>query len=374
MSEVEGLLKHICLKENLYKYAAKYPRLTYQQAMTLYGSDKPDLRFDAKIHAITQFLPADLLSKISSLPVPAVDSLKLTLTDDPATNRKFIADFFDSPEGAPYLSNPHGQPAIFVGDASQPLSGLGPLGHEAVMALPEAAETTHGDVLILQARPDTPFQGAGSTVLGNLRTALYKAALAKELIDPPETKFAFVWITDFPLFTPSTLATAEDPGQGGAAGLTSTHHPFTAPKTAADVDLLLTDPLRAVAAHYDIVCNGVELGGGSRRIHNADVQEFVFRNVLGMKKERIEDFRHLLDVLRSGCPPHAGLALGWDRLCAVLANVESVRDVIAFPKSGRGEDVLVGAPNRVTEEQWETYHLNVKDWGGSLGSVLEWVL
>lgn len=141
----------------------------------------------------------------------------------------------------------------------------------------------------------------------------------------------------------------------------STHHPFTAPKTPEDVELLLTDPSLATAAHYDIVLNGVELGGGSRRIHNAAVQEFIFRDVLKMKPERIEDFRHLLDVLGSGCPPHAGIALGWDRLIAVMRGKESVRDVIAFPKSGRGEDVLVGSPNRVTGEQWDTYHLSVKE-------------
>jgi aspartyl-tRNA synthetase len=108
------------------------------------------------------------------------------------------------------------------------------------------------------------------------------------------------------------------------------------------------------------VVNGVELGGGSRRIHNAEVQEFIFRDVLKMKPERIEDFRHLLDVLRSGCPPHCGIALGWDRLMAVMCCKESVRAVIAFPKSGRGEDLLVKSPNRPTVEQWDTYGLQVK--------------
>jgi len=194
-------------------------------------------------------------------------------------------------------------------------------------------------------------------MLGNLRLALHKAAVAQGLIAKPEG-FRFVWIVDFPLFTPSNDT---DPGQGGMAGFSSTHHPFTAPKTAQDVDLLLTAPEKAVAAHYDIVVNGVELGGGSRRIHNADVQEFIFKDVLKMRPERIEDFRHLLGVLRSGCPPHAGIALGWDRLIAVMRGKESVRDVIAFPKSGRGEDMLVKSPNRVTAEQLDMYHLRLKE-------------
>jgi aspartyl-tRNA synthetase len=238
------------------------------------------------------------------------------------------------------------------------MQGLGPLGYQYVMEGPENLNISHGDLLVLQARPNATLSG-GSTVLGNLRLALYKSAIAQGLMDAPDPNdYRFLWITDFPLFTPSNDS---DPGQGGSAGFSSTHHPFTAPKTPEDVELLLTNPSLATAAHYDIVVNGIELGGGSRRIHNAAVQEFIFRDVLKMKSERIEDFRHLLDVLGSGCPPHAGIALGWDRLIAVMRGKESVRDVIAFPKSGRGEDQLVRSPNRVTAEQWDTYHLSVKD-------------
>lgn len=298
----------------------------------------------------------DFIGKVTSLKHPAIDAFKMELSSDPATNRKFIADFFDSPEGAPFLQNPDGQPATFCGDARQPMCGLGPLGHRFAMEAPAEVATDHGELLVMQARPHGPFTG-GSTMIGNLRLALYKAAAAQGLIEPPHWKdYQFVWITDFPLFSPTNDA---EPGQGGTAGLASTHHPFTAPKTAADLDLLLTDPTKAIAAHYDIVVNGVELGGGSRRIHNAEVQEFIFRDVLKMKPERIEDFRHLLDVLRSGCPPHAGIALGWDRLMTLLTGCESVRDVIAFSKSGSGEDALVKSPNRATKEQWETYHLKV---------------
>lgn len=167
-----------------------------------------------------------------------------------------------------------------------------------------------------------------------------------------------MWITDFPLFSPTNDT---DPGQGGSAGLTSTHHPFTAPKTAEDVELLLTTPEKAVAAHFDMVVNGVELGGGSRRIHNGEIQEFIFRDVLKMNSERVEDFRHLLDVLRSGCPPHTGFALGWDRVLAVAMGAESVRDVIAFPKSGKGEDPLVKSPTPMMQSQLDTYHLRLKE-------------
>lgn len=281
----------------------------------------------------------------------------MALSEDPEVNRKFISDFFDSPEGKAFLKNTDGQPATFCHDAGQPMNGLGPLGYRFTMEPPPELQTAPGDLLVMQARPRGPFTG-GSTVLGNLRLALYKAAIAQGLVDAPHPKdYRFVWITDFPLFSPTVDV---ELGQGGTAGLASTHHPFTAPKTPADLDLLLTEPTKAVAAHYDIVVNGVELGGGSRRIHNAEVQEFIFRDVLKMTSERIEELRHLLDVLRSGCPPHAGIALGWDRLMTLLTGSESLRDVIAFPKNGSGEDVLVKSPNRVTEGQWATYHLSLK--------------
>ncbi|KAL1612979.1 aspartate--tRNA ligase msd1 [Paraconiothyrium brasiliense] len=359
MAEIEALISKVWQKmSSAPRLTTPFSRMTYHDAMSSYGSDKPDLRYSATILEVTERLEPDFISKITTLKHPTIDAFKMSLSDDPAENRKFVANFFDSPEGAPFLQNPDGQPATFCGDARQPMGGLGPLGYRFAMEAPTELSTDHGELLVMQARPHGPFTG-GSTMLGNLRLALYKAAAAQGLIEPPHWKdFRFVWITDFPLFSPTNDA---EPGQGGTAGLASTHHPFTAPKTAADLDLLLTDPTKVIAAHYDIVVNGVELGGGSRRIHNAEVQEFVFREVLKMKPERIEDFRHLLDVLRSGCPPHAGIALGWDRLMTLLTGCESVRDVIAFSKSGSGEDALVKSPNRATKEQWETYHLRVME-------------
>jgi aspartyl-tRNA synthetase len=374
MKVTENLLKTLW-NDMLEQQLENFPQMTYQEAMSSYGSDKPDLRYTAtvsfrgrrywylytysqQIHTITEYLPADLIGKITSLQDPIIDAINIKISDDPKITRKFISSFLDSPNGKAYLDNPHGQPGIFVGDESQPMQGLGPLGRQYEMEGPPSLAIEHGNLLVLQARPNAPLSG-GSTPLGNLRLALYKAAEAQGLLPKPDPNvFKFLWITDFPLFTPNNDA---DPGQGGSAGFSATHHPFTAPKTPEDVELLLTDPSCVTAAHYDIVVNGVELGGGSRRIHSAAVQEFVFRDILKMKPERIEDFRHLLDVLASGCPPHAGIALGWDRLIAVMRGMESVRDVIAFPKSGRGEDGLVGSPNRVTGEQWGTYHLEVKE-------------
>jgi aspartyl-tRNA synthetase len=231
------------------------------------------------------------------------------------------------------------------------LFGLSPA---ETAVLRSRADIQPGDIVVLHSRKNAPFTG-GSTPLGRLRLALHRTALSLDLADSPKG-FAFLWVTDFPLFQP---ACADEPGQGGFAGLSSTHHPFTAPKTAADVDALQRDPAAAVGAHYDLVVNGVELGGGSRRIHRADVQELVFRDVLDMPEARVAQFAHLLGALRSGCPPHAGIALGFDRLVAVMLGLESIRDVVAFPKSGRGEDLLVGSPSRMTPAQLQTYHLEL---------------
>lgn len=349
---VKALWKRLLGVQDL---SGAFPRLTYDEAMSKYGSDKPDLRLGSDIRRIEYMLPVDLVSKIGPLAEPIVEVMKVPISQDPNETRRFVSAFMDSPEAQPFIHNPEGQPGIFVFDSRKPLQGLQVFGFEAAEQVEELLELEDGDMVVLQARKNAPFAG-GSTPIGNLRLALHKAAVKQGLLPAPQG-FAFLWITDFPLFSPTNET---DPGQGGAAGISSTHHPFTAPKTAADVDLLPTEPLNAKADHYDLVVNGVELGGGSRRIHSALMQEYVMREVLQMSAERMKDFAHLIEVLRAGCPPHAGMALGFDRLIAVMLGRESVRDVIAFPKSGRGEDVLVKSPTRMTEEQLRTYHLRLR--------------
>ena len=212
-----------------------------------------------------------------------------------------------------------------------------------------------GDILVVQARPNVPHTGS-STPLGNLRRDIYQSAFENRVLTPP-TRDSFLWIVDFPLFSPID---GTDPGQCGQAGICSTHHPFTAPLNQKHIDLLTKDPLMCIGDHYDLIINGVEVGGGSRRIHDSKLQELILKDVLKMKPERIEDFRHLLDALEAGCPPHAGFALGFDRLMTILTRQNSMRDVIAFPKWGNGEDKMVGAPSRMTEDQMKTYHLGIR--------------
>ncbi|KAK4693822.1 aspartyl-tRNA synthetase, partial [Lecanoromycetidae sp. Uapishka_2] len=340
------------------------PRLTYKQAMSDYGSDKPDLRIPIRPFTIVDFLlPADLISMISPLKDPLIEAMVAPLKAVPGDARKFIGAFLDSSENKHFLHNPDGGPGIFIYDSSKPLHGLSAFGFEAVERIEQDLELEDGNLIILQARKRVPFIG-GSTHLGSLRTALYSAAVKQSLLIPPDwKKFQPLWITDFPLFSPHE---SSEPGQGGNAGLASTHHPFTSPKTVEDVDLLLTDPTKAVADHYDLVINGEEIGGGSRRIHHAEMQKFIFRDILKMDEDRIAEFSHLLEALRAGCPPHAGIALGFDRLVAMIVSSKlekklSLRDVIAFPKSGKGEDLMVKSPSLMSEEDLETYHLKLRD-------------
>jgi aspartyl-tRNA synthetase len=165
-----------------------------------------------------------------------------------------------------------------------------------------------------------------------------------------ESAWRFLWVVDAPLFEPADEATAAGDVAVGAGAWTAVHHAFTSPKPEC-LDTFDTDPGSALAYAYDIVCNGSEIGGGSIRIHRADVQRRVFA-AMGLKEEEADEkFGFLLEGFRYGAPPHGGIAFGWDRICALLSGSDSIRDVIAFPKTGAGYDPLTGAPAPVTAAQ-----------------------
>ena len=205
------------------------------------------------------------------------------------------------------------------------------LSAEHLAGLPEAVSAKPGDAIFFAAAPQ---RREAQELLGAARVEI---ATRCGLVD--EDAWAFCWVVDAPLFEPDD-----------AGGWTSVHHPFTSP-TEEWMDRLEEDPEQARARAYDIVCNGNEIGGGSIRIHRADVQQRVFR-VLGITPEEAADkFGFLLEAFRYGPPPHGGIAFGWDRVCALLAGADSIREVIAFPKTRGGLDPLTGAPTPITAQQ-----------------------
>lgn len=296
---------------------------------------------------------------------PLIEAFAFSLSDcSPAKSRNFLLNFMDN---LPFSigENPDGKPQVLIYDSSKPMQGFSSLGfgYQKILDLvSEGKELKDGDLVTFQARPKPKGQYcAGSTKIGELRSALWKALVEQGLMIKPQLgqpdSLQFVWVTEFPMFKP---VEADEPGQGGSAGISAAHHPFTAPLSQDDLELLFTDPLQARSAAYDLVLNGVEIGGGSERNHVAEVQEFIMRDVLKMPEERIQDFCHLFDALRSGCPPHAGFALGFDRMVALMSDTSTVRDVIAFPKTMKGEDLFVQSPSKVTNEQLEPYGLQLR--------------
>jgi aspartyl-tRNA synthetase len=330
--------------------------LTYETAMRLYGSDKPDTRLGSKIRRIDDWLPADAKRMISSTDDPIVEMVKIDLQGcAPNETKKWFSSFAEAASTASYSTDLARSPGIAVYDPAQPLHGLSYLGHEGAAKVEEEFDPQPGDLFVFWSREDKPFSG-GSTVLGDLRRDLYQSALSNGLITAP-AGFAPLWIVDFPLFSPRTDAEIVQ----GSSHICSTHHPFTAPKIQdqdLSVERFKTDPLSIIGDHYDLVINGVEVGGGSRRIHHRQMQRFILSEVLGMSQEDAKaNFQHLLEALAAGCPPHAGFALGFDRLMAMLTDCASVRDVIAFPKTADGQDKMVGSPRWMPPQSLQEYHL-----------------
>jgi aspartyl-tRNA synthetase len=194
----------------------------------------------------------------------------------------------------------------------------------------------------------------GSTTMGQRRLAIDQAAQAKHGLTHPSDAYRFLWVTEFPLFTRAD----EDKEFLARGRWSSSHHPFTAP-AAADVGLMYQgvggDLGKVRGQHYDLVLNGMEIGGGSVRVHDAQMQDFIFSEILQLTDGEKKPFDQLLDALRSGAPPHGGIALGFDRLMSILCRTNSIRDVIAFPKTGGGTDLMFKSPATVDEEVMKVY-------------------
>ncbi|MQA93308.1 MAG: aspartate--tRNA ligase [Streptosporangiales bacterium] len=305
-----------------YEIPLPMPRMTYADAMARYGSDKPDLRFGLELRDLTEYF-ADTPFRVFQAPYVGA----VVMPGGASQTRKELDGWQDwaKARGAKGLAY------VLVTDD-------GTLGGPVAKNLSEAERA--GLAAEVGAEPgDAVFFGAGARrptqeLLGAARLEIGRR---KELID--ESQWSFLWVVDAPMFE------ATDEG-----GWTAVHHPFTspAPEWAASFQ---DDPEHALAYAYDMVCNGMEVGGGSIRIHRAEMQQRVF-DVLGLTKAEAESkFGFLLEAFKYGPPPHGGIAFGWDRLTMLLAGGTSIRDVIAFPKTASGFDPLTGAPTPITTAQ-----------------------
>lgn len=324
-----------------------------------WGTDKPDRRLGSRIHRVDDLLDSTLISTISKLDQPVVEAMQVRVFSNPEKTKEFMAGFLASNKNWKDIDKSQSGFHYAVYDPKVPMAGLSTLpDEESVKAMQERFHLVCGDLLVIATRPDTPFQGQSHTPLGNLRQALHHTLVRTKIIPAPRQSDAF-WILDFPLF--SKCEDSSDPGQGGTAGLKSTHHPFTAPTQNYVLKEKPLKPESMLGDHFDLVINGVEVGGGSRRIHDADLQYKVLHEILKLSQQQIAGFKPLLNALRAGCPPHAGFALGFDRLMTILLQKDSVRDVIAFPKIKNGRDPVMGSPAPVDAETWKTYHLEPTD-------------
>lgn len=325
-----------------YEIPLPIPRMTYAEAMKRYGSDKPDLRFDIEITECTEFFANTTFRVFQNEYVGAV-----VMEGGASQPRRQLDAWQDwaRQRGAKGLAY------ILVGEDGE-LSGP--------VAKNITEEERAGIAAHVGAKPgDCIFFAAGDTKSSRALLGAARGEIARKLDLIKDGDWAFVWIVDAPMFEPSADATASGDVALGHSAWTAVHHAFTSPKPEC-LDTFDENPGEALSYAYDIVCNGNEIGGGSIRIHQRDVQERVFK-VMGITEEEArEKFGFLLDAFAFGAPPHGGIAFGWDRVVSLLGGHESIRDVIAFPKSGGGVDPLTDAPAPITAQQRKEAGIDAK--------------
>jgi aspartyl-tRNA synthetase len=315
-------------------------RLTYADAMNRFGTDKPDLRFGQELVELTDYFAETPFRVFQADYVGAV-----VMPGGASQPRRQL----DGWQEFARQRGHRGLAYVLVGDD-------GELGGPVAKNLTESERS--GLAAELDAAPgDCIFFAAGPRALAQSLLGATRLEVGRRVGLIDENAWAFCWVVDAPLFESASVAVAAGDVTVGTGAWTAVHHAFTAPQDPANFD---TDPGSALAWAYDIICNGNEIGGGSIRIHRRDIQERVFA-VMGLPiQEARERFGFLLDAFNFGPPPHGGIAFGWDRICALLSGSDSIRDVIAFPKTGGGLDPLTGAPAPITPEQRKEAGIDVQ--------------
>ncbi len=329
-----------------------FPQLTYADSMARYGSDKPDIRFGQELTDCTKFFSHTTFRVFQQEYVGGV-----VMPGGASQPRKQL----DAWQEWAKQRGAKGLAYVLVGDDGElggPVAKNLSEGERAGLAAHVGA--SNGDCIFFAAGATKPARG----LLGAARLEIGRRC---GLID--ESAWGCLWVLDAPLFEATSEAVAAGDVAVGGGAWTAVHHAFTSPKKEFE-DSFDTSPGEALAYAYDMVCNGNEIAGGSIRIHRRDIQERVFK-VMGLSTEDAQEkFGFLLDAFAYGAPPHGGIAFGWDRICALLSGTDSIREVIAFPKSGGGFDPLTGAPAPITPAQRKEAGVDAKPELGDGGNAL----
>ncbi|XP_006153405.1 aspartate--tRNA ligase, mitochondrial isoform X2 [Tupaia chinensis] len=318
-SLIEGLLQYSWPSDKA-PIAVPFPSVTFAEALATYGTDKPDTRFGMKIVDISD----------------AFRNTEIGFLQDALSKTQGTIKAIRIPEGAEVL------PIFLIANSNwnSPVAKF--IMEERRLELIRLMEIQEEDVVLLTAGEHQK----ACTLLGKLRLECADLLEMRGMVLRDPAVFSFLWVVDFPLFLPKEESPRE---------LESAHHPFTAPHPG-DIHLLCSEPEKVRSQHYDLVLNGSEIGGGSIRIHDAELQRYILQTLL---KEDVKLLSHLLKALDYGAPPHGGIALGLDRLICLVTGAPSIRDVIAFPKSFRGHDLMSNAPDSIPSEDLKPYHIQV---------------